>query len=308
MLIRKTSILILISAVSFIGCKSVQSTTKETSLKKNYYKYISTDMPLEKDYQKFGSKPVKSTEFESGEPKFSKYKIWYPQKMLTGATYPVVIITNGSNTTFADFEAIFEHLASWGFIVAGSNDGQPVSGLSSSHLLDFVISLNSRKDNILFRKVNLEKIGIVGYSQGGIGAIHAVTDYSNGSKYSSLFTASAPSLTVATNLGKNWVYDLSAIKIPYLMTAATGPFDANGVIPLASLKENFNKMNQGKLTVVARRKNADHTQMVDHADGYMTAWFRYTLMNDEQAKHVFVGNKPEIQQNTGNWQDVQIKN
>ena len=47
--------------------------------------------------------------------------------------------------------------------------------------------------------------------------------------------------------------------------------------------------------------------MLTHADGYMTAWFRYTLMNDEEAGQAFSGDVPEILTNLDNWQDVQIK-
>ena len=48
--------------------------------------------------------------------------------------------------------------------------------------------------------------------------------------------------------------------------------------------------------------------MLIYADGYMTAWFRYTLMNDNEALGVFSGASPEIFQNVDNWQDVQSKN
>ena len=59
---------------------------------------------------------------------------------------------------------------------------------------------------------------------------------------------------------------------------------------------------------MARRKNIDHGDMLIYADGYMTAWFRYTLMNDNEALGVFSGASPEIFQNVDNWQDVQSKN
>ena len=39
----------------------------------------------------------------------------------------------------------------------------------------------------------------------------------------------------------------------------------------------------------------------------MTAWFRYTLMNDEEASKVFLGDSAEILSNSNNWQDVMIK-
>lgn len=41
-----------------------------------------------------------------------------------------------------------------------------------------------------------------------------------------------------------------------------------------------------------------------YADGYMKAWFRYTLMGDEKAAEVFIGEYPEILHNQENWSDV----
>lgn len=59
------------------------------------------------------------------------------------------------------------------------------------------------------------------------------------------------------------------------------------------------------LTAFARRKNNDHSEILYTGDVYMTAFFRYTLMNDHEAKKVFAGNNPEMKQNP-NWQDVEI--
>ena len=39
----------------------------------------------------------------------------------------------------------------------------------------------------------------------------------------------------------------------------------------------------------------------------ISAWFRYTLMNDEEASKVFLGDSAEILSNSNNWQDVMIK-
>ena len=89
-------------------------------------------------------------------------------------------------------------------------------------------------------------------------------------------------------------------KIPYFKVAATGKSDAE-------LIDNYNRVESEQLTIMGRRKNVEHDQMLTHADGYMTAWFRYTLMNDEEAGQAFSGDVPEILTNLDNWQDVQIK-
>ncbi|WP_176552617.1 hypothetical protein [Testudinibacter sp. TR-2022] len=47
--------------------------------------------------------------------------------------------------------------------------------------------------------------------------------------------------------------------------------------------------------------------MLYAANGYMTAWFLYTLNNDAQARQVFVGQNAELYRNA-NWQNVRVKN
>lgn len=46
--------------------------------------------------------------------------------------------------------------------------------------------------------------------------------------------------------------------------------------------------------------------MLSYSDGYMTAWFLYTLLNDKEAEKVFVIENPKILSNTMNWTDIEI--
>ncbi len=59
---------------------------------------------------------------------------------------------------------------------------------------------------------------------------------------------------------------------------------------------------------MARRIDADHTDMMVVSDGYLTAWFCWFLKGDAQALAAFGGENPELLCNTSNWQDVRIKN
>ena len=49
--------------------------------------------------------------------------------------------------------------------------------------------------------------------------------------------------------------------------------------------------------IMAIRVGADHAQTQYHADGYVTAWLRWLLQDDETAAKAFVGDKPEILEN-----------
>ncbi|WP_338809690.1 hypothetical protein V6667_04935 [Neisseria leonii] len=101
--------------------------------------------------------------------------------------------------------------------------------------------------------------------------------------------------------------------MPYFAAAGTGIVDAgngkdtlSGITPLWSLNDNHNQINSQQLTIMARRKNADHGAMLHDGDGYMTEWFAYTLTADRDAAKAFTGSRPEILENSL-WQDVHIK-
>ena len=42
----------------------------------------------------------------------------------------------------------------------------------------------------------------------------------------------------------------------------------------------------------ARRLGADHKDVLEFGNGYATAWFRYILTDDSDARDVFVGASP----------------
>ena len=259
-----------------------------------------------------GEFAVSSQVFPSGESEYKEYKVWYPQILGdTNERYPVVVFANGSGVRYYRYEEVFEHLASWGFVVVGNDEPTSFSGVSSSKSLALMDQLNADKNSIFYQKLNTHNAGISGHSQGGVGAINGATKFANSSQFKAVFTASALRHPAAAAI--NWDYDISKIRVPYFAIAGTGKMDAGnannpnaGVAPLPSLIENHKAINSGKLTVFARRNNKDHPEILYTGDGYMTAFYRYVLMNDLEAKRVFEGNNPELKQNP-NWQDVEIK-
>lgn len=171
--------------------------------------------------------------------------------------------------------------------------------------------LNVSNDSILSNKIDYDNMGIIGYSQGGAGAICAVTNYENGIRYKAMFTGSAAYPTLARNMG--WEYDASKVTIPYFMVAGTGKSDDSGsdpetsyggVSPLSALTSNYNSISDDVQKIRARAVGAEHEQMLMRSDGYMTAWMLYQLAGDEEAAAVFAGENAEILHNN-NWQDVE---
>lgn len=235
--------------------------------------------------------------------------MFYPIGENTNDKYPLVMIVNGSQTPAKTYLPVFDRLASWGFVVVGNDDPQSGTGETTSITLDYVLNQSDIKDMI-----DVYNIGIAGYSQGGAGAINAVTKFNNSNMYKTMFTGSAAYPLLAASQG--WAYDPKDINVNYFMSAATGTSDDTGVedinsefggvAPLASLIEIYDTMPDSLTKVRGRCIDAEHEDMLERTDGYMTAWMLWQLQNDEEASKVFVGEEAEILNNS-RWQDV-VKN
>jgi len=280
----------------------------EDAVKEGYYLNFKSDSPLEYKYSQLGEYSVESAVYESGNKSVGNITVWYP---LTdeGKQLPMIVVVNGSNTPAAVYRPFFERLASWGFVVVGNEDPQTGTGETASFTLDFVLEMN--KAAKLPVSINLDAIGLIGYSQGGAGALNAATRYENGKVYKAMFTGSAAYQLLAKNCG--WEYDITKISIPYFMCAGTGWSDDSGmdmyksfggVAPLKSLIENYSSISSDVIKVRGRVVGAEHTDMLALSDSYMTAWMLYQLSGDEEASKVFTGDSAEILSNK-NWQDIE---
>lgn len=286
----------------------------------HYWDYVETSQPLEAKYTALGSYEVSCGEYDAGSSIWQKYMFWYPQELpASNEAWPLVIMANGTGVKASQYSEVFHHLASWGFIVAGNEDDNSRTGESSAATLDYLLTMNSDPGSEFYGKIDVDHIGIAGHSQGGVGAINAVTTQENGSYYTAIWTASCTSPYHTENLGADWSYDTAMIRIPYMLVGGTGFMDAGnaetadqegeniaqGICSLWSMQQNYDAIPAGVTKVMARRVGMDHGDMLRNADGYMTAWFMYWLRNDETAGEAFFEDHPEILENK-NWQDAVI--
>lgn len=273
-----------------------------------YYQATVSGGELERLYTGRGKYELSKLVFDETDDAMGSIYVWMPQSEAPSPR-PIIIIVNGSNAIASRCEPFFERLASWGFVVVGNDDPMAGHGDSTSRMLDFLLAAAEDAEHSLYGLIDISKIGIAGYSQGGAGALRAATEFANSSHYTTLFTCSAASQLLSQNLG--WAYDPAKVQIPYFMVAGTGMSDAGdgknggwvGVTPLASLEENYLAMPDDIDRVMSRRIGAEHEDMMACSDAYLTAWMLYRLYGDEQAAKVFVGDTAEIRHNEL-WQDV----
>ncbi|RCX16407.1 chlorophyllase-like protein [Fontibacillus phaseoli] len=284
----------------------------------HYYKFTKTEQPIEKQYTALGKYKVSFAEFEANDETSKKYEIWYPRELESSEIkYPVVVVANGTGIPASSYRAFFKHLASWGFIAVGNEDGNSRTGASSESSLKFLLELSRDSNSIFYGKVDIDHIGIGGHSQGGVGAINAVTSQDHGNMYKALYAVSttSPYWGQENIFGLEWSYDLSKVNIPTFMAAGTGSFDAGtaeditategqGINPLWSLQANYEALPDFVEKIIARKTAVDHSETYQAIDGYMTAWFMWHLQGDEEAGKAFKGSNAEILHNSL-YQDVE---
>lgn len=271
---------------------------------KGYETAVQTGCEIEAKYLAHGPHEVKYTEQKVME-NYEKYEVYYPADLETAdETYPLIVVNNGTGVKGSKAKAMFEHFASWGFIVIGNEEEYSWNGFSAEMSLKYLLKENENKNSIFYQKIDMDNIGTMGHSQGGVGAVNTVTDTKHKDIYRTLVVESPAHPDLAASL--EWDYDVSLIHIPFLMVAGTEKSDAELVCTLEGMNRIFDSAVNAPLKVMARRIKAEHGDMLYSADGYVTAWFMWQLQGDEYASAAFTGNNPEAVSNTL-YQDQRIE-
>lgn len=271
------------------------------SVPENYTNTVKTGGDIETKYLKNGSYDVEYYE-QSVMQNFKKYEIWYPSEMKTSdKKYPVIVVSNGTGVKASKCQSMFEHFASWGFIIIGTEEEYSWNGFSADMCLNFLIRSNENKESIFYQKIDSDNIGSVGHSQGGVGVFNSLTEIKNKNMFKCAVSESPTNVELANNL--DWYYDISKVNVPMFMVAGTGNFDANTVIPIDKMNKLYDSLDVPK--VMARHSDTDHGDILYSCDGYVTAWFMWQLKGDKEAAKAFIGNSPELMNNSM-YQDQKI--
>ena len=289
------TILLVIVALVLLkrGCTTIwHKILYSPMVNEGYQEKIDYKGELEKKYAMNGTQTIDSFAVESGDEQTKFYKVWFPKELREmQKQYPVVIMANGTGVFASRYIPIFEHLASWGFIVAGNEDGSSWWGHGTAATLDFILCQNSTKGSLFYGKVDTTAIGLAGHSQGGVGTFHAASDFDNSRYYKAVCAMSGNDPTVAAR-----------IACPVLLMMGTGGLDSGG---MKGVKECYDKLKSEKV-VAARLRDTDHGEVLTKGDAYMTAWMCYWLCGDKEAANCFIGDSAEILVNKG-WQEVKRK-
>lgn len=259
---------------------------------KGYNEKIETGGKIEEQYLQNGIFETSKTTVKEAKP-INKYTIYYPSELKSSdKSYPMVLIVNGTGGKATKYEPMLRQLASWGFIVVGTQDKGTGTGESSIITLNYMLSENANANSIFYGKIDIDNIGISGFSQGGAGTIRAITMFDESHYFKTAVPLSPVSEKTAAET-THYPYDSSKINCPILMLAGTsGEFETKIVIPIGEMNKMYEKISSPK--VMARRIGMTHDDMLYKAQGYVTAWFMWQLQGDEIAREAFVGENAEI--------------
>ena len=187
-------------------------------------------------------------------------------------THPVILWGNGTGTTPTTYDALLRHWASHGFIVAAANTRNPYSGQEMVAGLDYLAAQNQTSGSAFFGKVDTAHVAAAGHSQGGGGAINAGGD---------------PRVGVTVPIEPSPYASIPGLHGPMFILA--GQYDT--VVPSPVVKNMFNQAGH-VVAIYGNLEGASHITPAGDGGGFrgpVTAWLRFELMGDSDARPLFFG-------------------
>jgi hypothetical protein len=132
------------------------------------------------DYSKKGPYTVKREVVDLGmgiasNQATGQFTIFSPEPLEANCPHPIVAWGNGTSVTGPDVYAFFnENAASWGIVVIAAHDSNTGSGGYHTKGLDYLLEQNKKAGSRYNGKLSA-RAGVSGHSQGGAGALRAIT-------------------------------------------------------------------------------------------------------------------------------------
>lgn len=200
--------------------------------------------------------------------------IFYPAEMMeNNETYPVIAWANGTMCAPGLYYELLSQVAAGGYIVITNTNVMSADGKAQIGSIDHIIALNNDSESVFYNRVNTERIGVAGHSQGGRSSVNAaVAD----NRIDCVFSIA----------GSNFKSEAENLKTPTFF--ATGSLDSI-VMPAMWVKPAY-KAADG-IAVYASLQGAIHTTCVLNPSAYsdyMISWFDAFLKDDMNSKSVFM--------------------
>ena len=166
--------IILLAIALFLAAIVVISNTAPV-IPGDYHEKTPTGGEIEAKYLAKGTYEVSSLTFKRDDS-LKQILVFYPSELEhTEKQYPVIVYSNGTGQKGSQYKNLYSHLSSWGFIVLANDDPESYSGLPAEKTLSWILEENKKEDSIFFGKIDVDRIGTYGHSQGGTAVFNTIT-------------------------------------------------------------------------------------------------------------------------------------
>jgi hypothetical protein len=209
----------------------------------------------------------------------SLYTIFRPACMKDGETYPVITWANGTCGETAGYAPLLSTVASYGFVIFASNSTWTATSPTDKvqlRALDYAKYVNEDPTSDLYKRLNLDKIGAMGHSQGAQATANASSD----PRIKALIFFSG-----GTSNNEPFVYisadrDIGGTTTPASLAQATDAATQPGAWLYYHQVLETGGTSTGHLVLM---------EQPDRVVGMTVAWWQYMLKGDPTGKAMFVG-------------------
>lgn len=206
----------------------------------------------------------------------SLYTVFRPACMKEGEKYPVITWGNGTCGQSGGYAALLATLASHGYVIFAANSRFTDAGNNEMlKALDFAKAANEDPMSIYYQKLDLDKIGAMGHSQGSSATAHAATDPRIKAVilWNAGLSASKPFLAVSGDR------DITGYTAAQMKSGAESASQPGAWLFYHKVLETGGNVT-GHLTLMEQPERVTEPTI---------AWWNYMLKGDEEAKKMFVG-------------------
>ena len=229
----------------------------------------------------FGADPKGSADLKDiHDLDLGLYTVFFPGCMPEGEKFPLLTWGNGTCAMPEGYGALLRMVASYGYIVVAPNSVQVGSGAQQRKGIDMMFAENKDSKSMFFGKIDEEKVGAFGHSQGGGATVAAASDariksvvlFNGGTSASKQFLAVGGDRDIAGAVG-SFKNSVAAARTPaaYLFYHQ---------VPAAVDGSTTGQTAPGHLTLMMEPERV-------WTPTYK--WFDLTLKQDPEAKKYFIG-------------------
>jgi hypothetical protein len=202
------------------------------------------------------------------------YTVYRPACPADGEKFPVITWGNGTCGQTEAYGGLLRYVASHGYIIFASNSRYTGGNGAMTKALDFAEAANKDANSVYYNRLDMEKVGAMGHSQGGGATVTAASD------------ARIDSLII-------WNASTSAVK-PFL--AVSGDSDVTG-FTASSMAGDIGRSTQPSAWLYYHKvpqtgSVSGHLTLMIQPERVVeaaTAWWDYMLKGDTKARDMFIG-------------------